>query len=205
MITLADPLRLGHERSYYPGEANVKLADVVIINKVDTASPEAVDTLEKSLRELNPQAKIIKAESPITVTEPEKAKGKKVLVIEDGPTLTHGEMSFGAGYLAAKQSEVGEIVDPRPYSVGSIKEVYKKFPHIGNILPAMGYSPTQMDELKKTIGDTPCDLVIIGTPIDLRRYIDISKPSVRVSYDLKELGDVSLKEILSPIVVGSLK
>lgn len=199
-IVLADPLRVGHESTYFPGEVNVRSACVVVINKVDTADPNAVETLEKNIRKLNPYARLIRAESPITVDRPDEVKGKRVLVVEDGPTLTHGEMPYGAGVLAAKRLGANELVDPRPYAVGSIKEVFEKFPHMGNLLPAMGYSEKQMSELKKTIERTPCDLVVIGTPIDLRRYINIPKPAVRVTYDLKEIGDLDLEEVLKPVI-----
>ena len=203
-ITVADPLRLGHESTYFPGEANVRMSDVVIINKVDTASSEDVETLEKNIRELNPTAAIIRAESPITLTKPEEVTGKKVLVIEDGPTLTHGEMKFGAGVLAAKANGAAELVDPKPYAVGSIKGVYEKYPHIGALLPAMGYSDKQMEELRMTIERTPCDLVVIGTPIDLRRYITIPKPSVRLSYDLKEVEEDSLSKLVDKVIENVL-
>lgn len=199
-IAVADPLRLGHESTYYPGEANVKIADVVVINKVDTAKPESVKTLQENIAKLNPEAEIILAESPLTVTRPEEVEGKKVLVIEDGPTLTHGEMAFGAGVLAARKYKAAELIDPRPHAVGSIKEVYRKYPHIGNLLPAMGYSEKQMEEMKKTIERTPCDLVIIGTPIDLGRYINIPKPVVRVTYELKEVSERTLDDVLTPIL-----
>lgn len=204
-IVLADPLRMGHESTYFPGEANVKMADVVVINKVDTASPDAVEQLEKNIRNLNPNARLIRAESPITVDRPDEVKGKRVVVIEDGPTLTHGEMPYGAGILAAKKLGATELVDPRPYAVGSIKKVYEKFPHIGNLIPAMGYSEKQMQELKDTIERIPCDLVVIGTPIDLRRYINIPKPAVRVTYDLKEIGDIDLEDVLEPIIKKARK
>lgn len=199
-IVVADPLRAGHESSYYPSEVNARMADVFIINKVDTATPENVIKLEKSLREINPTAKIIKANSPITVDKPEEVKGKRVLVIEDGPTLTHGGMTFGAGVLAAQKLGASELIDPRPYAVGSIKETYEKYPHITNLLPAMGYGEKQISELKATIERTPCDLVIIGTPIDLRRYLNIPKPAVRVTYDLEEIGVPDLNEVLKPII-----
>ncbi|MCD4783941.1 MAG: cyclic 2,3-diphosphoglycerate synthase [Candidatus Eremiobacteraeota bacterium] len=204
-IVLADPLRLGHESTYFPGEANVRMADVVVINKVDTASPNAVESLEQNIRKLNPDALLIRAESPITVDRPDEVKGKKVLVIEDGPTLTHGEMPYGAGTLAAKRLGANELINPREYAVGSIKDIFKKFPHIRNLLPAMGYSEKQMDELRKTIERTPCELVVIGTPIDLRQYITIPKPAVRVTYDLKEIGDVDLEQVLKPIIEKTKK
>lgn len=199
-LVVTDPLRVGHEYSYYPGEVNARMADVFIINKVDTASPENVLKLEKSLREINPSAKIIKANSPITVDKPDEVKGKRVLVIEDGPTLTHGGMTFGAGVLAAQRLGAAELIDPRPYAVGSIKETYEKYPHITNLLPAMGYGEKQISELKATIERTPCDLVIIGTPIDLRRYLNIPKPAVRVTYDLEEIGVPDLDEVLQPLI-----
>ena len=199
-VVVADPLRSGHEYTYYPGEVNARMADVFIINKVDTATKEQVEKLEESLKKINPRAKIIKAESPITVDKPEEVKGKRVLVIEDGPTLTHGGMTFGAGVLAAKKLGATELVDPREYAVGSIKDTFEKYPHITQLLPAMGYSEKQMKELKKTIERTPCDLVVIGTPTDLRRYINIPKTSVRVAYELEEVGDLDLPAVLKPVV-----
>jgi predicted GTPase len=199
-ITVADPLRPGHESTYHPGEANARMADAIVINKADTAGPKNVAMLEESLKLLNPEAMIIKADSPITLSRPDEVKGKTVLVIEDGPTLTHGGMEFGAGVLAARQCGAAALIDPRPYAVGSIQEVYKKFPHIGNLLPAMGYSPSQVEELRKTIERTPCDLVVIGTPIDLRRYVSIPKPTVRVAYELRETGSPSLTDALAPIL-----
>jgi predicted GTPase len=200
MLTLADPLRVGHESSYFPGEANVKMADVLVINKIDSAHPDDVEKLEQNLKKLNPEAKLIRAESPVTVDKPELIKGKSVLVIEDGPTITHGEMGFGAGEIAAKKLGASKLVDPRPYTSGSIKKVFEKWSHIGPLLPAMGYSKEQMQELKETIDRTPCDLVVIGTPIDLRRYIEINKPSVRVTYNLKEIGDLTVEDALKPVI-----
>jgi predicted GTPase len=199
MITLADPLRVGHESRYFPGETNVKMAEFLLINKIDTAHPDDVEKLEQNLQKLNPAAKLIRAESPVTVDKPELIKGKTVLVIEDGPTITHGEMGFGAGEIAAKKLGASHLVDPRPYSTGSIKRVFDKWTHIGPLLPAMGYSKEQMEELRETIEKTPCDLVVIGTPIDLRRYINISKPCVRVTYDLKEIGDLTIEDVLKPV------
>jgi len=199
-IVLADPLRLGHESTYFPGEANARMADAIVINKVDTASPNAVESLEQNIRKLNPEALLIRAESPITVDRPDEVRGKKVLVIEDGPTLTHGEMPYGAGTLAAKRLGANELINPREYAVGSIRDVFKKFSHIRSLLPAMGYSEKQMEELRKTIERTPCEVVVIGTPIDLRRYITIPKPAVRVTYDLKEIGDLDLEQVLESVI-----
>ncbi|MCE1245128.1 MAG: cyclic 2,3-diphosphoglycerate synthase [Firmicutes bacterium] len=199
-ITLADPLRIGHESTYFPGETNIRMADVIVINKVDTATPEAVSRLLENLKALNPNAVVIKGESPITVDRPDEVQGKKVLVIEDGPTLTHGEMTFGAGTIAAQKLGASEIIDPKPYAVGTIKATYDKYTHVANLLPAMGYSDKQLEDLKMTIERTPCDLVIIGTPIDLRRYINIPKPAVRVTYDLKEVGDIDMKKVLAPVI-----
>jgi predicted GTPase len=187
-IVVTDPLRPGHELAYYPGETNLRMADVVIINKVDTAKPDKVLLVEANIRAANPKAKIIRAESPVTVTDPAQVKGKRVLVVEDGPTLTHGEMRFGAGHVAATRAGAKEIVDARPYAVGSIKTTFEKYTHITDILPAMGYGDKQMADLRQTIDATPCDLVIIGTPIDLTKLLKLNKPSVRVTYDLKEAG-----------------
>ncbi|MFP4496804.1 MAG: cyclic 2,3-diphosphoglycerate synthase [Vulcanimicrobiota bacterium] len=198
-ITLADPLRVGHESKYYPGESNARMADILVINKVDTAKPEDVEELEKNLKVLNPDAVVVRAESPISLTNADEVRGKKVLVIEDGPTLTHGDMAFGAGVLAAKKFGAKEVIDPRPYAVGSIKDTFGKYPHTGALLPAMGYSEKQLSELRKTIERTPCELVILGTPIDLRRYIQIPKPVVRVTYDLKELGPEYLENHMRPV------
>jgi predicted GTPase len=199
-ITLADPLRIGHESTYFPGETNIRMADVIVINKVDTATPEAVEKLLGNIKKLNPSAVVIKAESPITVDRPDEVKGSRVLVIEDGPTLTHGEMTYGAGTIAAQKLGAAEIIDPKPYSVGTIKATYDKYTHVGKLLPAMGYSEKQLEDLKLTIERTPCDLVIIGTPIDLRRYINIPKPAVRVTYNLKEVGGIDLKMVMEPII-----
>jgi len=196
-IVVADPYRPGHELRYHPGEANVRMADVVLINKVNTADPKDVETVKKNVEELNPKAIIVKGASVITVDNSESVKGKKVLVIEDGPTVTHGGMSIGAGTIAAKQFGAKEIVDPRPYATGSILEAYKKYPHMTSILPALGYGEAQVRELEKTINAVPCDLVIIGTPIDLRKVVSINKPAVRARYELQELDTPNLEEILS--------
>ncbi len=195
-IVVADPHRPGHELTYHPGETNIRMADVVIVNKVDTADPEKVKLVKDNVRMVNPRARILEAASPVTADKPELIKGKRVLVIEDGPTLTHGSMPYGAGTIMARNAGAGEIVDPKPYAVGSIKESYKKYTHLGAILPALGYGDKQVAELKETIDRIPCDVIVIGTPIDLRRVMTISKPSVRVKYELKVLGPVSLEQIL---------
>jgi len=195
-IVVADPHRAGHEVSYYPGEANLRMANVVIINKVDTADPQNVKQVKENIKMLNSKAIILDAASPITADKPELIKGKPVLVIEDGPTLTHGNMPYGAGTLMAQKLGAKEIVDPKPYAVGSIKETYKKYTHLGTILPAIGYGEKQIAELKETIERTPCDVVVIGTPIDLRRVMTINKPTVRVKYELQVLGPVSLEQVL---------
>jgi len=203
-IVLVDPLRAGHEVSYFPGETNLKMADVIIINKMDSANPEGIARVKDSIRKNNPEALVIEAISPISVDDSEILKGKTVLVVEDGPTLTHGDMGFGAGILAAKKFGALEIADPRPYAVGSIQETYKKFPHLQKVLPAMGYSKKQIRELKETIDATPADLVVIGTPVDLRLITKFSKPAVRVTYELEEVGKLDLEKCLEPIL-SSLK
>jgi predicted GTPase len=200
-IVVTDPLRAGHENYYHPGATNLRMADVVIINKVDTAEPDDVEKVKASILNANPDAKIIEAESPVVVKgDVSQIKGKRVLVVEDGPTLTHGEMNYGAAYVAAKEHGAAEIIDPRPYAVGSIKEVYKKYTHLENILPAMGYGKTQMKELKETIEKIPCDLVLIGTPIDLARHLKFNKPSLRITYYLKERTTPNLKEIIEKVI-----
>jgi predicted GTPase len=195
-ITVLDPLRPGHERSYYPGGTNFLTADVLVINKYQQASTEQLDIVRENIRAYNPTAEIIKGASRITVDNPEGIKGKRVLVIEDGPTLTHGGMSFGAGMVAADEFGAAEIVDPRPYAVGSIKEAYTKYPQLGKLIPALGYYEDQLKDLEKSIKATPCDLVLIGSPIDIRRVIDVDKPSMRVRYDLDEMEEPNLKTVL---------
>jgi predicted GTPase len=195
-IVVADPHRAGHEITYYPGEANLRMANFVIINKVDTADPKNISLVKENTRKVNPNAVILEASSPITADKPELIKGKRALVIEDGPTLTHGNMPYGAATILAKQLGASEIADPRPYAVGSIKEAYEEYPHLGAVLPALGYGEKQIEELKETISRTPCDVVIIGTPVDLRRIMEINKPTVRVKYELKVLGPLSLEQIL---------
>ena len=195
-IVVADPHRPGHESKYYPGETNALMADVFIINKVDTADPDNVIQLRENLRRLNPDAIQIEAASPLFVDDPASIKGKRVLVIEDGPTLTHGEMAYGAGYVAARRFGAAEIVDPRPYAVKSIAATYEKYPKTGPILPAMGYGEAQMRDLEATIEKADVDMVIVGTPIDLTRVIKINKPYQRVRYELQEIGQPTLEDIL---------
>lgn len=195
-IVVADPHRPGHEFKYYPGETNVRMADVIVINKVDTANPEAVTALRESLHNLNPSAIQIEAASPLFVDDSESIRGKRVLVVEDGPSLTHGEMAYGAGFVAARRFGAKEIVDPRPFAVRSIKATYEKYPKTGPILPAMGYGEAQRKDLEETINNSDVDLVIVGTPIDLKRVINIKKPCQRVRYELQEIGQPTLKELL---------
>ncbi len=198
-ITVLDPHRAGHETNYYPGEVNLRAADVLIVNKVDSAEAADVEAVIKTAQEINPGATIIKADSVLTVEDPSLIENKKVLVVEDGPTLTHGEMKYGAGVVAAQRGGASEIIDPRPYVVGRIADTFEKYPNIGTLLPAMGYGGQQVKDLEATINATPCDAVIIGTPIDLRRICSIEKPSTRVLYDLKEIGETNLEDVLSKI------
>ena len=195
-IVVADPHRPGHEIRYHPGETNIRHADVFVINKVDTALPENVLTVRNNLNELNPKAIVIEAASPLFVDHPEAIRGKRVLVIEDGPTLTHGEMAYGAGWVAARRFGAAEIVDPRPFAVGTIIDTYNKYPTTGPILPAMGYGADQMKDLEKTIDRADVDLVISATPIDLTRVIKVTKPMQRVRYELQEIGKPDLEDIL---------
>jgi len=195
-IVVADPHRPGHETRYHPGETNVHLADVFVINKVDTANAEDVIKVRESLAKINPSAEIIEAASPLFVDDPEEIKGKRVLVVEDGPTLTHGEMKYGAGWVAARRFGAAEIVDPRQFAVGAILETYKKYPESGPILPAMGYGDAMITDLEKTINQSNVDLVISATPIDLTRVIKINKPMQRVRYELQEIGQPTLKDLL---------
>lgn len=199
MFTIADPHRAGHELTYYPGSTCARLADVVIINKVNTAERADVELVRNNILSVNPGVILIEANSPVTVDNPELIKGKRVLVVEDGPTLTHGGMKYGAGVVAAEESGAAELIDPRPYAVGSIKEAFEKYPDIGKLLPAMGYGNGQTKDLQDTINSVDCDSVVIGTPIDLTKIINIEKPSVRVSYELEEIGTPDIKEILSGI------
>jgi predicted GTPase len=192
-IVVADPHRPGHEVSYYPGETNLRRADVVVINKIDTADHYGVETVRDNIRSVNPDAMVIDGASPLFVEDGDQITGKNVLVVEDGPTLTHGEMAYGAGFMAAVKYGAADVVDPRPYAVGTIAATYEKYPTTGDVLPAMGYGADQMKELEETINATPCDLVIIGTPIDLRRIINIDVPAVRVTYELQEIGTPTLE------------
>ncbi len=195
-IVVADPHRPGHELEYYPGETNLLMADAVIINKIDTADAEDIDEVRWNIRSINPEAVIIDAASPISVEDPSLILGKTALVVEDGPTLTHGEMSYGAGMVAAEKFGAEDVVDPRPYTVGKLTETFEHYPEIGELLPAMGYGGEQIKDLETTIANTECDVVIIGTPIDLRRVISIKQPSVRVTYDLQEVGSPTLPDVL---------
>jgi len=195
-IVVADPHRPGHELTYHPGETNIRLADVVVINKVDTATPEAVNTVRQNINQVNPKALVLEAASPLFVDDPEAIRGRRVLVVEDGPTLTHGEMAYGAGWVAARRFGAAEIVDPRPFAVGSIAATYQKYPKTGAVLPAMGYGEAQMRDLEATIKAADVDLVVVGTPIDLTRVIKIDKPFQRVRYELQEIGQPTLEDIL---------
>lgn len=195
-IVVADPLRPYHEVSYHPGEANVRMADVVIINKIESADLEDIITVRENIMKVNPRATILEAASPLIVDDPSKIKGKNVIVIEDGPTLTHGEMDIGAGFLAAKMFGASSIVDPKPYAVGSINAAYEKFPNLDMVVPALGYSETQLKELEETINNSEADTVIIGTPVDLRRLFPINKQTVKVDYVLQEIGSPTLEDLL---------
>ncbi|HIE39749.1 MAG TPA: GTPase [Anaerolineae bacterium] len=196
-IVVADPHRPGHELRYHPGEANLRVADVVVINKVDTAGPDGIAQVRESIRTVNPQAVVVEAASPIFVEDPGAIRGKRVLVIEDGPTLTHGEMAYGAGVVAARRFGAAELVDPRPYAVRSIAATFEKYPHIGPLLPAMGYGEEQIRDLEESINRAECDLVLVATPIDLRRLIDVRHPVDRVRYELQVIGQPTLEEVLA--------
>ncbi len=204
-IVLLDPHRAGHERTYFPGEVNLIRADVLVLTKMDTASQEQVHVVRANIRQLNPKAVVLETTMPVTVDLPHLIKGKRVLVVEDGPTLTHGGMSFGAGVLAAKQEEAGELVDPRAYAVGTIQQTFIQYPHIGRVLPAMGYGATQIRELEDTINRVPCDVVLIATPVDLGRIIPIKHPTCRVMYSLEERGTPGLREVLQGIILKAKK
>jgi predicted GTPase len=195
-IVVADPHRPGHEVRYHPGEANLRAADVVVINKVDTADPDGIAQVRRNIQEVNPQAIVVEAASPIFVEDPGAIQGRRVLVIEDGPTLTHGEMAYGAGVTAARRFGAAELVDPRPYAVRSIAETFRKYPHIGPLLPAMGYGDEQIRDLEETINATPCDLVLAATPVDIRRLLKVRYPVDRVRYELQVIGRPTLEEIL---------
>lgn len=199
-MTVVDPHRPGHELSYYPGEVTLRMADVVIINKMDSASPEGIQTVRESIEKVAPHAVVVDGASPIKVDDPLLIKGKKVLVVEDGPTLTHGEMKLGAGTVAARKFGAAKLVDPRPYTVGKLSETFEIYPNIGVLLPAMGYSDQQLKDLETTINNTECDAVVIGTPIDLNRLIKINKPNTRVYYDLQEIGYPNLEGIIDDFI-----
>jgi predicted GTPase len=198
-IVVADPHRAGHEVRYFPGEANLRRAHVVVINKVATAPPGTVAAVRKNVSAVNPAAIVVEADSPISVSDPGELRGKRVLVIEDGPTLTHGEMTYGPGFVAAQEGGAAEIVDPRAYAAGSIAETFRKYPHVERVLPAMGYGDDQIRDLEATVRATPCDLVVIGTPVDLRRLMQFDKPVVRVTYELAERTKPDLPDLLRPI------
>jgi predicted GTPase len=195
-IVVVDPLRVGHEMAYHPGETNVRMADIVVINKIDSATLEDITELRDNIKFLNPNAKIVEAASPLTVDKPELIDGKRCLVVEDGPTLTHGEMDLGAGVVAALKLGASELVDPREFAVGEIAETFEKYPDIGILLPAMGYGDQQVKDLETTINNTDCDVVVIGTPIDLRRIVNIKQDAVVVEYNLQEIGDVTLDKLI---------
>ncbi len=201
-IVVADPLRAGHEVTYHPGEANLRMATMIVINKVDSASAEQVAAVERSIAGVNPGATVIRAGSPVSVDDPDALSGKRVLVVEDGPTLTHGEMKYGAGVVAARRWGA-EVVDPRPYATGTLKATYEKY-DVGPVLPAMGYSAQQLEEMRHMIDAADCDVVVIATPIDLRSLIDVSKPAVRVTYELEEVeGSPTIRDVLGPLVRGA--
>jgi predicted GTPase len=200
LVTVTDPHRPGHELSYYPGEVTLRLADVVVINKIDSSDFENIQTVRNNIERVNPRATVIDAASSISVEKPEVIRGKRVLLIEDGPTLTHGEMKIGAGFVAAKRFGAAEIIDPRPYAVGKLAETFRIYPNIGKLLPAMGYGEEQTKDLAATIERTDCDSVIIATPIDLTRVIKINKPNVRVEYNLQEIGRPNMEDVLKDFI-----
>ena len=209
-IVVLDPHRAGHELGYYPGEVNFRSADVLIINKVDTADPDGIKTVRRNIALHNPKAKVIETACRVTVANPDSISGKTVLVVEDGPTLTHGEMAYGAGVVAANRYHASALVDPRPYAIGSIQKTFEKFPHLWRVLPAMGYSDTQRHELEETIKRVPCELVLVATPIDLARTIRLDKPSVRVGYEVEELGKPAIPDLITeftqahqPVLAGA--
>ncbi|MCZ7527117.1 MAG: cyclic 2,3-diphosphoglycerate synthase [Acidimicrobiia bacterium] len=197
-VTVADPLRPGHELAYHPGEVNLRLADVVVVNKVDSARPEDVDAVAANVASVNPGAVVVRAASPVTLDPGPPLDGARVLVVEDGPTLTHGGMPFGAGTVAARGAGAADLVDPRPYAVGSLVDTFARYPGIGPVLPAMGYSAEQVDDLAATVRATPCDVVVSGTPIDLDRLLDVEQPVRRARYALAEVGSPTLAEVLAP-------
>jgi len=199
LIVVADPLRAGHERRYHPGETNLRMADVVVVNKVDSAEAHKVESVIASIEELNPTATVVFAESPPVLDPGPEIQGRAVLVVDDGPTLTHGEMPFGAGLVAARRAGAARIVDPRPFAVGSIKETLGRWPQLQNVLPAVGYSPGQLRDLEQTVNAADCDVVVTGTPIDLSRVIDSVHPIRHVRYSLREVGEPNLQQVLAPL------
>jgi predicted GTPase len=202
-IVVLDPHRPGHELAYYPGEVNFRTAHVLIINKVDTADPDGVKTVRQNIALHNPKARVIETACKVTIADPETVRGKNVLVVEDGPTLTHGEMPYGAGVVAANRYNAASLVDPRPFAVGSIEKTFEEFPHLWRVLPAMGYSDRQRHELEETIKRVPCDLVIVATPIDLARAIKLDKPSVRVRYEVQEIGEPAITQMLEEFTLAN--
>ncbi|MCL2436609.1 MAG: GTPase, partial [Clostridiales bacterium] len=200
MVAIVDPHRPGHELSYYPGEVTLRLADVAVINKIDSADYENIQAVRRNIQKVNPSAVVVDAASAIGVENAETIRGKRVLVVEDGPTLTHGDMKIGAGTVAAQRYGAAEIIDPRPYAVGKLAETYQIYPNIGAVLPAMGYGEEQMRDLAETIERTPCDAVVIATPIDLGRVIKINKPSTRVEYYLQEIGHPNISDVIKDFV-----
>ncbi len=199
-VCVVDPLRAGHELAYWPGEANLRRADVVLINKIESATAEGLATVEQNIRMANPDAVVIRAASRISVDFPDLIAGKRVLVVEDGPTLTHGDMSFGAGYLAAERFGAAEIIDPRPHAIGSLADTFAAFPHIGRVLPAMGYSEMQRTELSNSIAAAKPDAVVVGTPMNLASLLDLQVPAVRVSYEIEEVGEPTLADVVLPVI-----
>ncbi len=200
MVTVVDPHRPGHELSYYPGEATLRIADYVVINKMDSADADAIQIVRDNIAKVNPNAVVVDAASPLTIDKPELVRGKKVLVVEDGPTLTHGEMKIGAGTVAARKCGAAELVDPRGFAVGKLAETFRIYPNIGTLLPAMGYGDEQIKDLETTIDKTPCDVVVIATPIDLSRIVKINKPTVKVGYDLQEIGQPDLAQAVNDFI-----
>jgi len=196
LIIVVDPHRAGHELIYYPGETNLRTADVIVINKMETASSDGIKKVRQNIRAVNPKAVVVDTASPLFVQNPDVIRGKRVLVVEDGPTLTHGEMKYGAGIVAAEKFGASEIVDPRPWVKGTIAETFEKYPGIGPLLPAMGYGDQQVKDLQETIDAVECDAVVIGTPIDLTKVVKITKPNVRVRYKLQEIGEPTLEDVL---------
>ncbi len=205
MIVVVDPLRAGHELAYFPSEINLRMADVVVINKMDRAGFDQIQTVRENIRLVNPDAVVVEAASPVFVEDPGAIRGKRVLVIEDGPTLTHGEMTYGAGVVAAQKLGAAELVDPRPYAVGTIADTFKKYPNTGALLPAMGYSDQQIADLEETINRTPCDLVLFATPFDLRKVVNITHPTDRVRYELQVIGVPGLEEVLTKFSLDAKK